>query len=103
MLEPGYRKKIFKNIRTAILYGGAARYNLGMIPFIMLGRHLGKVKNRRIRNELMSEINTELEVCNEKIDKARSENDSQELYRLIRIRNRLKDELVRVKTNSHYV
>jgi hypothetical protein len=103
MLEPGYRKKIFKNIRLAILYGGTARYNLGMIPFVMLGRHLSKQKNARIRNELMSELNTEIEVCNEKIDQARSDNDRQELYRLIRIRNRLKDELVRVKTNSKYI
>jgi hypothetical protein len=57
----------------------------------------------RIRNELVRELTTDLEVCKEKISDASANNDTKEKYRLMRIRDRLSAEIVRVKANSKYV
>lgn len=103
MTDPGFRKKSFHNLATAIKYGVAAQINLALIPVMMIIGHFRKDENIKIRNELIREIETELKVCEEKINDASSEGDKQEKYRLIRIREKLTAELVRVKTNSTYV
>ena len=61
------------------------------------------MKDRRIRNETIRELNTEIKICEEKINDANANNDTQEKYRLIRIKDQLDAEMVRVKTNSKYV
>lgn len=103
MTDPGFRKKSFHNLATAIKYGVAAQVNLALVPVLMIVNHFRKDENIKIRNELIREIETEIKVCEEKINDASSDGDKQEKYRLIRIREKLNTELVRVKTNSKYV
>ena len=103
MTEPGYRKRIFKTFRLALEYGLVAKANILFIPVIQLIRHFSKKKDRRIRNELLREIQTEIHVCEEKINDANSRDDKEEKYRLIRIQDKLKAEQLRVKYNSEYV
>ena len=103
MTEPGFRKKAFRNLKLAILYGGAAQVKLALVPIVAIGRHFSKDKDRRIRNETVREIQTEIRVCEEKISDANSNGDQKEKYRLMRIKDQLDAELVRVKTNSKYV
>lgn len=103
MTDPGFRKKSFHNLTTAIKYGVAAQVNLALVPVLMIVNHFRKDENIKIRNELIREIETEIKVCEEKINDASSDGDKQEKYRLIRIREKLNTELVRVKTNSKYV
>lgn len=103
MTEPGFRKKAFRNLKLAILYGGAANVKLSLVPVVAVCRHFSKVKDVRIRNELVRELETELSVCEEKINDANSKGDEKEKYRLMRIRDRLKTEITRVKLNSKYV
>lgn len=103
MTEPGYRKKIFRNLRLAVLYGGAAATKLSLVPVVATCRHFSKQKDRRIRNELVREIQTDINVCEEKINDAQANEDKQEKYRLIRLRDQLKAELARVRLNSRYV
>jgi hypothetical protein len=103
MTEPGFRKKAFRNLRLAILYGGAAYTKLSFIPIVMLGRHFSKEKNKRMRFELIRELETEIKVCEEKINDANANEDKTEKYRLMRIRDRLNAELTRVQTNSKYI
>lgn len=103
MTEPGFRKKIFRNLKLTLLYGSAAYAKLAYVPFVMLLRHFSKDKDRRIRNELIREIQTDIKVCEEKINDAASAGDNKEKYRLIRIKEQLEAELVRVKTNSKYI
>lgn len=103
MVEPGFRKKAFRNMKLALLYGSAAQAKLSFVPVVALCRHWSKQKDRRIRNELIREINTEIKVCEEKINDASARDDREEKYRLIRIKDKLDAELVRVKTNSKYV
>lgn len=101
--EPGFRKKAFHNLKLAVLYGTSATVGLATIPITMMARHYSKMKNRRMRNELMVELNTEIKVCDEKISDANANGDTQEKYRLMRIKAKLENELVRVKTNSKYI
>lgn len=103
MTEPGFRKKAVRNLKLAILYGGAAKAKLALVPFIAITRHFSKKKDRRVRNELIREIETQIKVTDEKINDAQAEGDKAEKYNLIRIKDRLSAELVRVKTNSKYV
>lgn len=101
--EPGFRKKIFKNLKLSILYGTAAQTRLSLIPVTIAARHLSKQKNIRMRNELARELDTEIKVCDEKINDANANNDTKEKYRLMRIRDQLASERVRVRTNSRYI
>ena len=103
MTDPGFRKKSVHNFKMAVLYGTAVQVNLALLPIILIIRHFQKDDDIRIRNELIREIETEIKVCEEKINDAGSEGDKKEKYRLIRIREKLTAELARVKANSKYV
>ena len=103
MTEPGFRKKAVRNLKLAVLYGTAAHVKLSLVPVVAIVRHFSKKKDARIRNELVREIQTDIKVCEEKISDAQANDDKKEKYRLIRIRDRLNAELVRVKANSKYV
>lgn len=103
MTEPGFRKKAFRNMKLALLYGSAASVKLSLVPVTMLCRHFSKKKDRRIRNELCREIDTSITVAEEKINDASAAGDNKEKYKLIRIRDQLKAERARVRMNSKYI
>lgn len=103
MVKPGYRKKIFRKIKLALLYGASAQVSLLMVPVTMICRHYSKIKDGRIRTELARELDTEIQVCQAKIDDANSESDKTEKYKLMRIKSKLEAERDRVKYNSHYL
>ena len=103
MTEPGFRKKAFKNLKLAILYGGTAAANVAMLPVVMVARHYSKEKDRRIRNELVRELTTEVKITEEKINDANAKGDNTEKYRLMQIRDRLETEIARVRLNSQHI
>lgn len=103
MTEPGFRKKAFRNLKLAIIYGTAANVNLALVPTVAVCRHWSKKKSMRIRNELTRELQTDIRVCEEKIADANAEGNRDEKYRLMRIKDQLETELIRVKTNSKYI
>ena len=103
MRAPGYRKKIFRNLKLAIMYGTAAQINLAFVPVTIFFRHFSKEKDRRLRNELVSELETEIKICDEKINDASGSGDNAEKYKLMRIKSQLERERIRVRTNSKYI
>lgn len=103
MTEPGFRKKAFKNLKLAMMYGTAAQIKLAAVPALAVSRHFSKERDRRIRNELLVNINTNIKVCEEKISDANAAGDNQEKYKLIRIKEELEAERLRVRTNSKYI
>ena len=103
IIKPGFRKKAFRNLKLAMLYGASASYSLLMVPITMIARHYSKQKDRRIRNQLARELNTEIEICKEKIQDASSNGDNKEKYKLMRIKSKLEQERTRVLANSRYV
>ena len=103
MREPGFRKKAFRNMKLALLYSSAARVNLGLIPVVAICRYYSKQKDIRIRNQLTYDIETNIKICEEKINDANAEGDKKEKYRLMRIRDQLTTERNRVRYNSKYI
>lgn len=103
MLQPGYRKKIFKNIRVAVTYGLAAQVSALMIPVVWFGRSLSKEKNKRIRNEFARELETEIKVCEAKIEDARADGNQKQCYQLMRIRDQYARQRERVLVNGKYI
>ena len=100
IIEPGYRKRIIKRFKLALLYGGTAMANMALLPVVFMARHYSKIKDRRIRNDLARELDTEVKVCEEKISDAAANGDLKEKYKLMRIKSQLERESLRVKSNS---
>lgn len=102
-MKPGYRHRIFKNMKLSLLYGTATKANIFLLPVTMLIRHFSKDKDRRIRNELIRELDVEIKVCEEKISDANSNGDQSEKYKLMRIKEKLVAEQQRVQINSKFI
>lgn len=103
IIEPGFRKKIFRNLKLALTYGITAQVNLLMVPAVAIIRHFSKQKDKRIRVELARELDTEIKICDEKIADANANGDQKQKYQLMRIKSQLEAEALRVKINSKYV
>lgn len=103
LLKPGFRKEIFHKFKIALIYGGAATASLAYVPVAMVARHYSKLKSTRMRNELARELETEINVCNEKISDASAKGDEKEKYRLMRIKDKLESDRLRVRVNSKYI
>lgn len=103
LLKPGYRHKIVKHLKKAITLGSVASVNLALVPFLAMINHCSKLKDKRIRNELAKELENEIHICEEKINDANSAGDNKSKYELMRIKDKLEAEKVRVRINSNYM
>ena len=103
IIEPGNRKLILKRLKLSILYGSVAATKLSLLPVVFTIRHYSKMKDKRIRNDLARELETEIRVCEEKINDAASNGDLKEKYRLMRIKSQLEKESLRVRSNSKMI
>ena len=103
MLQPGYRKKVLKNLRVAATYGLAGYTHALLVPVVWFGRKLSKEKNKRIRNEFARELDTEIKVCEAKIEDATADGNQKQKYQLIRLRDELARQKERVTTNGKYI
>ena len=102
-VKPGFRHKLFRNLKLAIFYGSAAKLKLAYVPVAALLRHFSKTKDKRIRNELSLELENEIRICEEKISDANSAGDNERKYELMRIKDKLNAEHTRVRLNSKYI
>lgn len=103
LLKPGYRHKIIKHFKNALILGSVANINLACVPFFALVNHCSKLKDKRIRNELARELENEIHICEEKINDANSQGDNKSKYELMRIKDKLEAEKIRVRVNSNYM
>ena len=103
IIKPGYRKKVFRNLKLALMYGATASVNLSMVPVLAIARHFSKQKDARIRNELARELDTNIKVCEEKISDAAADGNKEDKYHLMRLKSQLEKEALRVKSNSRYI
>jgi hypothetical protein len=103
MLKPGYRHKIFKVFKDALMFGVAGSCKLAFIPALGLLKYCSTLKDKRIRAELSKELDAEIRICEEKISDANNENDKEKKYELMRIKDKLEAERIRVRTNSKYI
>lgn len=111
IMQPGYRTQIFKHLRTALIYGAIWQYKKYMVIVAFICKHtllhplvkMNSERNKRLRNELTKELETEIQVTEEKIQDANANGDQKQKYELIRIKNKLEAEKVRVNANSKYI
>lgn len=103
MLEPGFRKNYYKAMRHAITYGVAFAINPLLDVLVFFVNHLNKERDARLRNELLHELEAEVRICEEKIRDADAGEDKKKKYQLMRIKDKLQAEIVRVRTNSRYI
>ena len=100
MADPYARNNLFSTIKKAIVAGSFIKAGLLFNPiFLFLSVTRGATKNKRvtrIRNEMIGEIKTELEIIDTKIKDADDRSDNSEKYKLMRLKNELNKKLIRV-------
>lgn len=101
--KPGNRKKIFRVLRIGLTYYVTAITTPLLTISYFIYRSFSKEKDIRIRNELCHELEAEIKICEEKANDANSQGDNKKKYELIRIKDKLEAELVRVRANSSYI
>ena len=103
MLKPGYRKNYFRLLKLAIIHGIAFAINPLLNIVVFISTRISREKDIRIRNEFARELEAEIKVTEAKIEDANSNRDNTKKYQLMRIRDKLQAELIRVKANSSRV
>lgn len=101
--KPGNRKKVFRVLRIGLTYYVTAITTPLLTIAYFIYRSFSKEKDIRIRNELCHELEAEIKICEEKANDANSQGDNKKKYELIRIKDKLEAELVRVRANSSYI
>lgn len=100
MAEPHTRSNLFKAIKTSIIAGSLFKAGLLLNPiflFLSITRGLGKNKREfRLRSEIISELKTEMEIVDVKIQDAAAKGDNKAKYQLMRFKNELNKKLIRV-------
>lgn len=103
MLKPGFRKKYWKVFRLAITHGLFFAINPVLNIITIIATKISNKKDERIRTEFINEIEAEIEICKEKINDASMESNKSDKYKLMRVKKRLEQQLLRVKFNSEKV
>lgn len=103
MLKPGYRRKFYKTIKWALTYYVSFAIHPLLAIWAYFARKASKEKNQFLRNELAMELDTEISICDAKIEDAQNKDDQKQKYQLMRIRDKLKAEKTRVVANAKYV
>ena len=103
LLKPGYRHKVVKVMKNALIAGSVASASLALVPLLAMCKHCSNLKDKRIRNELAKELENEIRICEEKINDANSAGDNKTKYELMRIKDKLEAEKRRVRINSNYL
>lgn len=100
MADPHARSNLLSAIKTAIAGGSLLKAGLLLNPvflFLTVTRGVGRNKKAfRIRNEMIGELKTELEVIEEKIKDADRVGDNNAKYKLMRLKNEINKKLLRV-------
>ena len=100
LADPNSRKGIFNAIKTAVVTGALFRAGLLLNPiflFLAITRRIGKgSRESRLRNEMITELKTEIEVIDEKIRDADRHDDNKAKYQLMRLKNEINKKLLRV-------
>jgi len=98
IIEGKYRYKLFKIIRNAIGLGAAFAVHpaLAAIGFLV-SVAMDKKADDKVRKEILHELENELVIVSEKIEDAKGDQKRKEKYELMRIKNRLEDDITRIK------
>lgn len=99
IVQGKYRFKLVRIIAKCIAYGGLA---ILVHPAVAAIAFLGKMAydrhiDRNERSAIVHDLESELEICKEKIKDAEAKGDNENKYKLMRIRKSLETEVGRIK------
>ena len=103
MLEPGFRKNYYKKMRHAIAYGIAFAINPLLDIMVFFVNYCNKERDARLRNELLMSWKQKLRSVMRKSAMRIPETIRKKKYQLMRIKDKLQAEIIRVRTNSRYI
>lgn len=103
IIKPGVRKRYWKALKIACAHFLVFKIHPICNVILLIAGKLSKDKNQRIRNELVLELDTEIRVCEQKIDDAKAVGDTKAVYKLMRLKDKLAQEKTRVSTNSKVI
>jgi hypothetical protein len=98
IIEGGLKLKLYKIIRNGILLGGAAAIHpaiaaIGFVASVAIDKNL----DHKQRQQILHELENELIIVNEKIEDSRGDENKQKKYELMRIKNKLEDEITKIR------
>jgi prespore-specific protein len=100
LADPHQSNSLIKAFKSAVKYGAIYKAGLLLNPifiFLTAAKHLDSRNNKfRIRNEMIGELKTELQVLEEKIKDADANKDRKAKYQMMRLKNELTKKLIRV-------
>jgi hypothetical protein len=100
MADPHARKNIFSAISWSIKTGSLAKAGLLLNPvilFLTVTKKINTSKNeKRLRNEMLGELKTEMAIIDEKIRDADRAGDRAAKYKLMRFKNEMQKKYLRV-------
>jgi len=98
IIEGGYKVKLLKIIRNAILIGGTALIHPALAAIgLLTAIAVDKRQDKRVRNQILNELENELKIVNEKIEDAKGDTDKQKKYQLMRIKHKLENDIKRIQ------
>lgn len=98
IVEGSFRLKLMKIIRNGIMVGTGWYVNPALTAIgLIAGYAVDKKADKKVRSQILHELQTELNIVNEKIDDARSDSNRQSKYQLMRIKNKLETDIERIR------
>jgi hypothetical protein len=98
IVEGTLRVKLFRIIRNAIGLRVLWAINPAIAAVTLItGFAIDEHLDNKVRRELLHELETELKICEEKIEDARINSDKQAKYQLIRLKNKMESDITRIK------
>ncbi len=97
ILHGGFRFKLLKLIRTAIILGVGVAIHPALAAITLLGQvAFERQLDNKVRKEIVHELELELQICEEKIRDASSAGDKKNKYNLMRIKSALEKDIERI-------
>lgn len=99
IIKGGFMRKLKKIIRDGILYAALWQVKPVIGAIVFLGRTaIDKNADNNTRRDILTELEGELRITEEKISDAQSKGDNKAKYNLMRIKNQLEREIERIKS-----
>jgi len=100
IIEGTVRKKLMKVVRDAIVLGVTWAINPALTAITLIaGVAIDKKTDRKVRHQILHELELELKIVDEKIEDARSDGSRRKKYELMRIKHKLEREIDRIRYN----
>jgi hypothetical protein len=98
IIEGGFKFKLYKLIQQAVAIGVSYAINPALAAITLIANvAVDTTLDEKERRKILHEMENELIIVNEKIEDSRGDESKQKKYELMRIKNKLEDDIARIK------